>query len=308
MAAFDQGLPCGAQAGVRRMRRHDGARRQPVRHGWRRLADGRSACRNDVDAGASRRTRLAGMADAARRVARACVSLLALRYAAGADRPCGQATGRTAGRSGVPRRRAHRDLFPSVFSELPAGGSAAVSRGGCMTRTLVFGGARSGKSAHAEALAAASGKPVIYIATAQAGDGEMSARIVEHRRRRDPSWRTVEEPIALGARIAECSPPGNLVLVDCLTLWLTNLLFSGGEAFPEVGEIPVPPAFDIERAALLSALKHAAGDLILVSNEVGMGIVPMGAVSRWFVDQAGWLNQAVAARCDRVAFVAAGLP
>ncbi len=177
-----------------------------------------------------------------------------------------------------------------------------------MTRTLIFGGARSGKSAHAEAMAAASGKEVIYIATAQAGDGEMAARIAAHRQQRNPAWTTVEQPIALGAALTQWSTPGRLVLVDCLTIWLSNLLFSEEKQYPEIGEIVPPAAFLQQREDFLSALGQAAGDVLLVSNEVGMGVIPQGAVSRWFVDEAGRLNQAVAARCERVLLVAAGLP
>jgi adenosylcobinamide kinase/adenosylcobinamide-phosphate guanylyltransferase len=177
-----------------------------------------------------------------------------------------------------------------------------------MIRTLVFGGARSGKSAHAEMLADQSGKEVIYLATAQAHDDEMRARIAHHRARRHPSWSTVEETLALGDAIGRWSGPQRLVLVDCLTLWLSNLLFSEACEFPEVGEIAAPAAFHHERERFLTALEQASGDIVLVSNEVGMGIVPQGAVSRWFVDEAGRLNQAVAVRCDRVVFVAAGLP
>jgi adenosylcobinamide kinase/adenosylcobinamide-phosphate guanylyltransferase len=177
-----------------------------------------------------------------------------------------------------------------------------------MSRTLVFGGARSGKSAHAESLAAASGKEVIYIATADAGDAEMQARVARHREGRNPHWTTVEARLALGHALLAWSAPHRLVLVDCLTVWLSNLLFCDPGNYPEVGQIEPPPAFASERASLLDALDQAAGDIVLVSNEVGMGIVPRGAISRWFVDEAGRLNQAVAARCDRVAWVAAGLP
>ncbi|MGH8807827.1 MAG: bifunctional adenosylcobinamide kinase/adenosylcobinamide-phosphate guanylyltransferase [Noviherbaspirillum sp.] len=177
-----------------------------------------------------------------------------------------------------------------------------------MTRTLVLGGARSGKSAHAEQLATASGKRVIYVATAQAGDAEMAARIAHHRQRRDPAWSTVEETHALGGVILRWSAPDKLVLIDCLTVWLSNLLFSGNQDFPEVGRILPPACFDEQRALFLQALEQAAGDVILVSNEVGMGIVPQGAISRWFADEAGRLNQAVAARCEGAVFVAAGLP
>jgi adenosylcobinamide kinase/adenosylcobinamide-phosphate guanylyltransferase len=177
-----------------------------------------------------------------------------------------------------------------------------------MTRTLVFGGARCGKSAYAERLAAAAGKEVIYVATAQAGDAEMAARIAHHRQQRPPTWTTVEEPIALGAAIARWCAPDRLLLVDCLTLWLSNLLFFEARDFPEVGRIDVPACFQRERHDFLHALEHAGGDVILVSNEVGMGIIPQGAVSRWFVDEAGRLNQAVAAACERAVWVAAGLP
>ncbi|SFV17582.1 bifunctional adenosylcobinamide kinase/adenosylcobinamide-phosphate guanylyltransferase [Pseudoduganella namucuonensis] len=177
-----------------------------------------------------------------------------------------------------------------------------------MTKTLVFGGARSGKSAHAEKLAIASGKEVVYIATAHAGDGEMAVRIAHHQRQRPAAWTTIEEPLALGSTVQRWAAPERLVLVDCLTLWLSNLMFSGGTAYPEVGEIDLPARFHEERAALLGALGHAVGDVVLVSNEVGMGIVPYGAISRAFTDEAGRLNQSVAAVCDNAVFVAAGLP
>lgn len=177
-----------------------------------------------------------------------------------------------------------------------------------MTRSLVFGGARSGKSTHAEALAAQSGKEVIYLATAQAGDAEMAVRVAHHRARRKPSWVTVEETLSLGEAIMQWAGPERVVLVDCLTVWLSNLLFAETQEFPEVGNIAPPAVFIRERQRLLDALEQAKSDIILVSNEVGMGIVPQGAVSRWFVDEAGRLNQAVAACCEHVVFVAAGLP
>ncbi|MDQ2820084.1 MAG: bifunctional adenosylcobinamide kinase/adenosylcobinamide-phosphate guanylyltransferase [Pseudomonadota bacterium] len=179
-----------------------------------------------------------------------------------------------------------------------------------MTTTLVLGGARSGKSGHAEALAFASGRDVVYIATANAGarDSEMADRIAHHRASRPVHWTTVEEPISVGAAIARASTPDCVVLVDCLTLWLSNLLFSSAGTYPDTGVITLPPLFYQERAALLTALASASGDVILVSNEVGMGIVPMGAVTRAFVDEQGRLNQAVAATCDRALFIAAGLP
>ena len=177
-----------------------------------------------------------------------------------------------------------------------------------MTATLVLGGARSGKSAHAERLAAQSGCEVVYIATARAGDGEMADRIAHHRRSRPLHWTTVEEPLLLADAIARHSTPSTVVLVDCLTLWLSNLMFSDGRIYPDTGAISLPPLLGAQRAALLDVLARAAGDIVLVSNEVGMGIVPMGAVSRSFADEAGRLNQSLAAACDRVFFVAAGLP
>jgi adenosylcobinamide kinase/adenosylcobinamide-phosphate guanylyltransferase len=177
-----------------------------------------------------------------------------------------------------------------------------------MTRVLVLGGARSGKSAYAEQLAAAAGKEVVYIATAGAGDEEMAERIDHHRARRPQAWHTVEETLSLAAALAEWRAPHRLVLVDCLTLWLSNLMFSDGRHYPDVGAITLPERLQAERTALLAELAIKRGDVVLVSNEVGMGIVPWGAVSRSYADEAGRLNQAVAAVCDRVAFVAAGLP
>ncbi len=178
-----------------------------------------------------------------------------------------------------------------------------------MSRTFVFGGARSGKSALAERLAQASGKEVIYLATSHAGDDEMAARIARHQERRPPHWRTVEEATALAAALRRLCTPERIVLVDCLTLWLSNLMFSAHMDYPEVGPIDLTPLFTTERAALLDFLDEpAAGEVIFVSNEVGMGIVPYGAVSRAYADEAGRLHQDVAARCERVLFVAAGLP
>ena len=178
-----------------------------------------------------------------------------------------------------------------------------------MSVTLVFGGARSGKSAYAERLARESGKEVVYVATSRAGDGEMALRIAHHRERRPPEGRTVEEELALAQVLRDWCAPQRMVLVDCLTLWLSNLMFCDGRDYPEVGAVDLPACFHQERAALLDLLtEELPGDLILVSNEVGMGIVPWGAISRSFADEAGRLNQAVAARADRAVLVAAGLP
>ena len=177
-------------------------------------------------------------------------------------------------------------------------------------RTLVLGGARSGKSRYAEALASASGKEVAYLATATAstGDSEMTARIAHHRAGRPAHWITIEEPLALGHQLDRLSSPHRLILVDCLTLWLGNLMFQDGEHFPEVGVITLPKRFHEQQTALSAALARCDSEVVMVSNEIGMGLTPMGAISRRFMDEQGRLNQAMAARCERAVFVAAGLP
>lgn len=164
-------------------------------------------------------------------------------------------------------------------------------------RTLILGGARSGKSALAERLACESGQAVVYIATAQAHDEEMAARIAHHRDRRPAHWQSVEEPLALADTLRAYARPDRCVLVDCLTLWLSNLL--GNADDKRLGH---------EWDALLNVLPALPGELLFVSNEVGLGVVPMGELTRRFVDEAGRLHQAMAARCERVLFVAAGLP
>jgi adenosylcobinamide kinase/adenosylcobinamide-phosphate guanylyltransferase len=164
-------------------------------------------------------------------------------------------------------------------------------------RTLILGGARSGKSALAERLAGDSGREVVYVATAQAHDDEMHDRIAHHRARRPAHWRSVEEPLALAEVLRLHAREDRCVLVDCLTLWLSNLLID-----------PEPARFDRERDTVLELLPDLPGDVLLVSNEVGLGIVPMGALSRRFVDEAGRLHQAIATQCERVLFVTAGLP
>ncbi|MGM0413247.1 MAG: bifunctional adenosylcobinamide kinase/adenosylcobinamide-phosphate guanylyltransferase [Pseudomonadota bacterium] len=161
---------------------------------------------------------------------------------------------------------------------------------------LFLGGARSGKSRLAEERAVALGGPVTYLATATAGDGEMAERIATHRAQRPADWGLVEEPLALGRALRTTATPEGVVLVDCLTLWLANALAAGEERFAA------------EREELLQALEAAAGPVVLVSNEVGSGIVPLGAETRRYADEAGRLNQAVAARARRVVLVVAGLP
>lgn len=158
--------------------------------------------------------------------------------------------------------------------------------------TLVLGGARSGKSAYAEGLIEACPGPWLYLATAQAFDDEMVARIAQHRARRTGAWRTRDVPLALPEAVAEAEGP---VLVDCLTLWLTNLILAEADLEDAV-------------ARLIAACARAPGPLALVGNEVGLGIVPDNALARRFRDEAGRLHQRLAARADRVVLTVAGLP
>jgi adenosylcobinamide kinase/adenosylcobinamide-phosphate guanylyltransferase len=174
---------------------------------------------------------------------------------------------------------------------------------------LILGGARSGKSALAERRAAESGLAVTYIATAQIGDDEMARRIAHHQSRRPAHWGLVEEPLQLATALIANAAAERCLLVDCLTLWLSNLLFAGRAAQQaESGEPVDCPLFGGEIAALMECLPQLPGRVILVTNEVGLGIVPMGASTRLYVDEAGRLNQSIARVADRVTFVAAGLP
>lgn len=164
-------------------------------------------------------------------------------------------------------------------------------------KQLILGGARSGKSRHAETLAIATAKPRIYLATAQALDDEMQARIVHHQQSRSQAqWITHEEPIALASALHQLSTRDNIIVVDCLTLWLTNTLLAEDRVFRR------------EMENLLAAVTTLPGDIIFVSNETGLGIVPADPLSRRFVDEAGRLHQAMAAMCDKVIFITAGLP
>lgn len=164
-------------------------------------------------------------------------------------------------------------------------------------KTLILGGVRSGKSRLAERLATNGGLPVTYIATATAEDDEMRARIAAHRAHRPAHWQLVEEPLRLASVLADHADPGHCVLVDCLTLWLTNLLMAEDAA-----------ALERERTALLEVLPRLPGQIILVSNETNMGITPLGNLSRRYCDEAGLLHQALALGCDRVILTVAGLP
>jgi adenosylcobinamide kinase/adenosylcobinamide-phosphate guanylyltransferase len=161
--------------------------------------------------------------------------------------------------------------------------------------TLVLGGARSGKSSFAEGITVAHPRGCVYVATAEIGDDEMAERVRKHRARRETHWRTAEVPLELGAAIESETEQGAAVLVDCLTLWLSNLMAAGRD-----------PAKETED--LLRALGQAGGPVVFVSNEVGMGIVPDNALARAFRDHAGRLNQRIAQIANTVFFVAAGLP
>jgi adenosylcobinamide kinase / adenosylcobinamide-phosphate guanylyltransferase len=164
-------------------------------------------------------------------------------------------------------------------------------------KELILGGVRSGKSRLAEQRARSSGLEVIYIATALAlGDAELVERIRQHRLRRPADWTLVEEPVALGATLRAHAAPQRCLIVDCLTLWLTNLLCAATDRL------------ELERQSLLDTLPALSGEIILVSNETGLGVVPLGDLSRRFVDLSGELHQRLAAICDRVTLTVAGLP
>jgi adenosylcobinamide kinase/adenosylcobinamide-phosphate guanylyltransferase len=160
--------------------------------------------------------------------------------------------------------------------------------------TLVLGGARSGKSRYAESLTMGFPPPWVYVATAEPLDDEMAARIAEHRARRAADWRTIEAPRDLAGAVAG-APAGSVVLVDCLTLWLSNLMLANA-------------MIEAESDRLDDALVQARRPIVLVSNEVGLGIVPDNALARRFRDAQGFLNQRVAGRADRVVLMVAGLP
>ncbi|CAJ0699742.1 Bifunctional adenosylcobalamin biosynthesis protein CobU [Ralstonia edaphis] len=174
--------------------------------------------------------------------------------------------------------------------------------------TLVLGGARSGKSHHAEQLALQCAGPVTYVATAGEGDEEMQLRVALHRARRPANWGLVEEPVHLAEALYTHAQHGGCVLVDCMTLWLNNLLFSEHHEYPETGLVTPPEAWTTEIDALLTALPLLPGEVILVSNEIGLGVVPMGAVTRFYVDELGRLNQRLAALADNVHLLVAGIP
>ena len=160
--------------------------------------------------------------------------------------------------------------------------------------TLVLGGARSGKSRFAQSLCETAGR-VVFVATARLDDDEMRARAAHHQQARPKHWHTVEEPLEIARVVETCGADFDLVLIDCLTLWLSNLMLAGRDPGPAV-------------TALADAIVALAGPAILVSNEVGMGIVPDHKLSREFRDWQGRANREIGAACDAVIFVAAGLP
>ncbi len=164
-----------------------------------------------------------------------------------------------------------------------------------MQTWLILGGARSGKSRRALNLAEAQAGDLVYVATAQAKDAEMAERIARHKAERDTRWRTEEAPLALANVIGREAGPERIVVVDCLTLWLSNLMLAGLDVDQQID-------------GLVARIHEAKGPMIFVSNEVGLGLVPETALGRAFRDQQGRLNQAVAAACQRVEMIIAGLP
>ncbi len=174
--------------------------------------------------------------------------------------------------------------------------TAARSVASLTPLTLVVGGARSGKSAYAEALIMPGNHTAgLYLATAEPGDAEMAARIAAHRARRGARWTTVEEPLELARSLRHHARADRPILVDCLTLWLSNLLLAGRD-------------LEAARETLLTGLPGLAGPVVFVTNEVGLGIVPDNALARRFRDAAGRLNQDIAASCQQVVLVTAGIP
>jgi len=164
--------------------------------------------------------------------------------------------------------------------------------------SLILGGARSGKSRYAENLAVKTNKNLIYIATAQMLDKEMQERVAEHQKdRQNKAWKTIEEPLALASSLEQHSTVDSVILVDCLTMWLNNLLAAEDENL-----------LQNEVSKLLKCIKSLQGEVIFVSNEVGMGIIPMGELTRQFVDESGRLHQQLAQIVDQVVLMVAGLP
>lgn len=176
-----------------------------------------------------------------------------------------------------------------------------------MARHLILGGARSGKSALANRLAGEACLPVCFIATARAVDAEMAQRIARHRSERPRPWQTIEQPLDLGPVLQREARPGRCIVIDCLTLWLSNCLFQDGAERADNAALAPLPCWERECASFLRALSEAEGEVLVVSNEVGLDIVPAHPLARRFRDEQGRLNQNVAGICDRVTLVVAGL-
>lgn len=176
-----------------------------------------------------------------------------------------------------------------------------------MARHLIVGGARSGKSALASRLAGEACLPVCFIATARPVDAEMADRIARHRSERPMSWGTIEEPLHLGRVLQNEAQRGRCIVIDCLTLWLSNCLLQDGADRAANAALAPLPFWERERASFLRCLAEAEGEVLLVSNEVGLDIVPVHSLARRFRDEQGCLNQMVAAVCERVTMVVAGL-
>jgi adenosylcobinamide kinase/adenosylcobinamide-phosphate guanylyltransferase len=178
------------------------------------------------------------------------------------------------------------------------------------TLTLVLGGARSGKSWYAEALAPTLGQPVLYVATAEALDDEMRARVVAHQARRPSDWLTLEAPLRVGAALRDSADGARsrVILLDCLTLLVSNILLSGGPDGPEPDVEGAWIAVQAELDALVSAHRALGAHLIVVSNEVGLGVVPPYNLGRTYRDCLGRANQVLARKADRAILMVAGLP
>jgi len=167
----------------------------------------------------------------------------------------------------------------------------------CANTCLVLGGAKSGKSRYAETLAHEAGNEVVYIATAKVMDADIQQRVAQHIASRPSEWKTVEEPTALADSLLKWASPQRVILVDCLTMWLTNLMAENNESLMR---------HELEQ--FLECLPKLTGVIVFVSNEVSMGVIPVGKVTRQFVDEAGRLHQQLAQQVDQVVLVVAGLP
>jgi adenosylcobinamide kinase/adenosylcobinamide-phosphate guanylyltransferase len=174
--------------------------------------------------------------------------------------------------------------------------------------TFILGGARSGKSQHAERLADERGKAILYIATAQPLDAEMSARVAAHRQRRPPGWETLEQPTDVGRELLAHPPRAEVVLLDCLTLLVSNIVLQASPNQDQPDEAAARTRVEDEVDSLLRCVEQLPAEWLVVSNEVGQGIVPAYPVGRLFRDLLGWANKQVAARANDIVWMVAGIP